>query len=74
MLLIGIGMLLISIVMTLIIGRTVFRTNSEQAEKLIAFAKPNSYPKVKDGGEVTHTGKASTREQFAEWANQIIGG
>ncbi|MCR5126250.1 MAG: methyl-accepting chemotaxis protein [Treponema sp.] len=36
MLLIGIGMLLISIVMTLIIGRTVFRTNSEQAEKLIA--------------------------------------
>lgn len=45
-----------------------------QAEKLIAFAKPNSYPKVKDGGEVTHTGKASTREQFAEWANQVIGG
>ena len=45
-----------------------------QAEKLIAYAKPNAYPNVKDGGEVRHTGKQSTREQFAEWANQAFGG
>ena len=35
LLMIGIGMLCISIVMTAIIGRTVFRMNSEQAESLI---------------------------------------
>ena len=32
---IGIGMLCISIIMTFIIGRTVFKMNTEQAEEII---------------------------------------
>ena len=38
----------------------------EQANKILAFAKP-SYPNVKDGGEVNLNMKKSTREQFADW-------
>ena len=43
----------------------------EQASGILSFAKP-SYPNVKDGGETSHVGKPSTRQQFAEaWAKQI---
>lgn len=43
-----------------------------QAEKLVAFARP-AYPTIKDGGEVTTTAsKKSTREQFADWANEAF--
>ena len=41
-------------------------TCNEQAQAILSFAKPNAYPSVKDGGEVTHVGKPSTAEQFAE--------
>ena len=41
-----------------------------QAEAIMNFAKPGSYPTVKDGGEVQKTGKRSTRDLFAEWAQQ----
>lgn len=37
-----------------------------QALAINAFAKPNGYPSVPDGGEVGGTLKASPREQFAE--------
>lgn len=44
----------------------------EQADAIRAFANPTGYPKVKDGGEVSKTMKHSTREQFAEWANEVF--
>lgn len=45
-----------------------------QAEAIKSFANP-SYPSsatVKDGGEVTKTGKPSTRDQFANWAEKQL--
>lgn len=45
----------------------------EQAKAILDYANPKGYPSVRDGGEVTHTGKATTRQQFAEWANQAFG-
>ena len=41
----------------------------EQAKAINAYATPNGYPKVKDGGEINATLKPSTRNQFAEWIN-----
>lgn len=43
-----------------------------QAEAILAFAKPNDYPSLKDNGEVVGTLKGSTKEQFAEWANKAL--
>lgn len=40
-----------------------------QAQQILSFAKPQSYPTVKDGGEVNHVGKQTTKQQFAEWAD-----
>ena len=40
---------------------------TEQAKSILAFAQPNSYPKVKDGGEVNKSGGGKTRDQFADW-------
>ena len=40
---------------------------TEQAKSILAFAQPNSYPKVKDGGEVKQTSDGKTRDQFADW-------
>lgn len=42
-----------------------------QADSILAFAKP-TYPNVRDGGEVSATTKPTTREQFADWAKQIM--
>lgn len=41
----------------------------EQAKAINAYATPNGYPKVKDGGEINATLKPSTRNQFADWIN-----
>jgi hypothetical protein len=41
-----------------------------QAKEILAFAKPQSYPKVKDGGEVSTTGGKSTSKLFSEWMEQ----
>ena len=41
-----------------------------QANGIMEFAKPSSYPQVADGGEVGGILKPSTRDQFAEWFNQ----
>ena len=44
-----------------------------QAEQLLNWANPNSYPSVPDGGEpVGAATKRTTREQFAEHFNQIL--
>ena len=45
----------------------------EQAEAIVAYAKPSGYPQVRDGGEVTNTGKMTTKQQFAEWASKAFG-
>lgn len=44
----------------------------EQAQAIAEYAKPSGYPNVRDGGEVRNTGKATTRQQFAEWANKAF--
>lgn len=43
-----------------------------QADKLLAFKGDTGYPVVKDGGEVRVSGKASTAEQFENWAQKTL--
>lgn len=43
-----------------------------QAQSILSFAKPQSYPTIKDGGEVNNVGKPTTRQQFADWANNAF--
>ena len=45
----------------------------EQAKAILDYTKQTGYPVVKDGGEVRNISKHSTRDQFAEWANQAFG-
>lgn len=40
-----------------------------QATAILSFAKPNTYPVLKDGGEARGSTKRSTRDQFADWFN-----
>lgn len=40
---------------------------AKQADDILAFAKPNAYPNVPDGGEPTPPGSGSTRDRFAEF-------
>lgn len=44
---------------------------ASQADSILAFAKP-TYPNVRDGGEVNVNTKASTRDQFADWAKENL--
>lgn len=44
----------------------------EQAKAIKDFAQLNGYPTVRDSGEITKTNKATTRQQFAEWAEQAL--
>lgn len=47
----------------------------KQADDIIAFAKPNAYPAVKDKGEVRTSGTGgSTRDQFADWVQENFQG
>lgn len=49
-----------------------FNTEEEctaQANQILSFNAGKGYPKVKDAGEATTPGKATTRQQFAEWAS-----
>lgn len=45
-----------------------------QAKEILAFAKPNNYPSVRDGGEVRTTGSGKTRDQFASWLQTLNNG
>ena len=56
---------------TLLTGETE-EACSEQAKAILAFAKPDGYPVVKDGGEVTKVSKGTTSQQFADWLNQSL--
>lgn len=43
----------------------------DQAKAILAFAKPDAYPAVRDGGEAkSGPRKATTRQQFADWFNK----
>lgn len=44
-----------------------------QAVAILEYAKPKGYPQVRDGGEVVNVGKKTTRQQFADWANEAFG-
>lgn len=41
-----------------------------QAEEILKFAKPNSYPKVKDAGETRTITSKKTRDMFKEWVEE----
>lgn len=43
-----------------------------QAEGIKAFAMPNAYPTVKDGGEPMHKSGITARDEFAKFAAQIL--
>lgn len=45
-----------------------------QAIGILSFAKPSSYPSVKDGGEVRNAKIGNTRDQFADWFKDFNGG
>ena len=55
---------------TLLTGETE-EACAQQADAILAFAKPGSYPTVPDGGEPTGgSGAAKTRDSFAGWFEQ----
>jgi DNA repair exonuclease SbcCD ATPase subunit len=43
-----------------------------QAQAILEYARPSTYPSVPDGGEPVGTVKKATRDQFAEHFNQIL--
>lgn len=43
-----------------------------QADRILAFAKPNGYPQLKDGGEPSRVSGAATRDKFAAWAQEVL--
>lgn len=45
---------------------------AKQADEILAFAQPSSYPSVKDGGEVSNYSKPKTRDKFADWAKENL--
>lgn len=46
----------------------------EQAKAIAEYAKPGTYPNVRDAGEANSTGGGTTREQFANFINEQLGG
>lgn len=45
-----------------------------QAQAILEFAKPNSYPTVPDGGEVHAAPGGKTRDQFSSWFHEQMKG
>lgn len=43
-----------------------------QAEAIKAYAQPSSYPKVKDGGEISTNHAESTKQQFADFMSKVL--
>lgn len=43
-----------------------------QAQSILEFAKPSKYPSVPDGGEPIGSPQKATRDQFAEYFNQVL--
>ena len=58
---------------TLLTGATEDECRS-QANGIIEFkSQQTGYPVVKDGGEVTATVKGTPKEQFKQWASEVLG-
>lgn len=57
--------------MSLLTGETEIACN-EQAAAILSFKSAGGYPAIKDGGEVQNTIKGSTRQQFAQWAENAL--
>ena len=55
-----------------LITETTEESCREQAKAILEYAKPGSYPNVKDNGETKVTGKQTTREQFKQWASENL--
>jgi len=47
-------------------------TCTAQADAILTFAKSCGYPAVQDGGEAGHPATPSTRDSFANWAEQNL--
>lgn len=45
---------------------------AKQADEILAFAQPGGYPQVRDGGEPNKNVKLSTRDKFANWAQDNL--
>ena len=45
---------------------------TKQAESIKAFAQPNSYPTVRDGGEPQNINKGTALNDFKSWAQQAL--
>ena len=45
----------------------------EQAKAILAFKGTQTYPNVRDAGEVDNNFRGSPKQQFADWANQLFG-
>ena len=42
-----------------------------QAQGIVDFAKPTTYPVIRDGGEVSATQKTTPKDAFVNWFNQV---
>lgn len=45
---------------------------NEQAKAILAYAQPNQFLTLKDGGEVQNINEGSARDQFADWAKRAF--
>jgi hypothetical protein len=45
---------------------------TKQAESIKAFAQPNAYPAVRDGGEPRNINKGTALNDFESWAQQAL--
>ena len=45
---------------------------AQQANAILAFAKPGGYPVLRDGGSPTSAGGQTTRDKFASWASENL--
>ena len=45
----------------------------EQAAAIVAYARPNGYPNVRDAGETNRVTKGTPKQHFEEWAKQAFG-
>lgn len=43
-----------------------------QADAILEYARPKTYPQLRDGGEATNINIKTTREKFAEWAKESL--
>lgn len=43
-----------------------------QADRILAFARPDGYPSFRDAGELHNPPAAKTRDKFAEWAKDNL--